>query len=97
MNSSATTTSPTAQSRARTRIAITYRHYVQGGRQFVAFHGQDADGGEEQYIGQVEALMGTLSTGPKYRVNYFDAAEDDVGGCYKVCSVESGVSSQTYV
>ena len=56
--------------------------------QYVAFHGQDADGGEEQYIGQVEALMGTLSTGPKYRVNYFDAAEDDVGGCYsyKVCS-----------
>ena len=56
--------------------------------QYVAFHGQDADRGEEQYIGQVEALMGTLSTGPKYRVNYFDAAEDDVGGCYsyKVCS-----------
>ena len=34
--------------------------------QYVAFHGQNEDGGEEQYIGQVEALMGTLSTGPKF-------------------------------
>ena len=40
-------------------------------------------GGRIQYISQIDALMGTLSTGPKYRVNYFDAAEDDVGGCYK--------------
>ena len=45
--------------------------------QYVAFHGQDADGGEEQYIGQVEALMGTLIAGRKYmyRVNHFDAAD----------------------